>query len=87
MSDYDMCQFNKDSVCPNAVSLGENVASIKQYVKEMKDMTVAAQLETRVEIKDIHKRIDALIYWVAGLSITNIIAFVGFIIQFFLSSK
>ena len=87
MSDYDMCQFNKDSVCPNAVSLGENVASIKQYVKEMKDMVVAAQLETRVEIKDIHKRIDALIYWVAGLSITNIIAFVGFIIQFFLSGK
>jgi hypothetical protein len=87
MSDYDMCQFNKDSVCPNAVSLGENVASIKQYVKEMKDMTVAAQLETRVEIKDIHKRIDVLIYWVAGLSITNIITFMGFIAQFFLSGK
>jgi len=87
MSDYDMCQFNKDSVCPNAVSLGENVASIKQYVKEMKDMVVAAQLETRVEIKDIHKRIDVLIYWVAGLSITNIITFMGFITQFFLSGK
>jgi hypothetical protein len=83
MSDYDMCQFNKDSVCPNAVSLGGDVASIKQYVKEMKDTTVAAQLETRAEIKDIHKRIDTLIYWVAGLSLTNL----GLVIQFFLSGK
>jgi hypothetical protein len=83
MSDYDMCQFNKDSVCPNAVSLGGNVASIKQYVKEMKEMIISAQVETRTEIKDIHKRIDTLIYWVAGLSLTNL----GLVIQFFLSGK
>jgi hypothetical protein len=83
MSDYDMCQFNKDSVCPNAVSLGGDVASIKQYVKEMKEMIISAQVETRTEIKDIHKRIDTLIYWVAGLSLTNL----GLVIQFFLSGK
>jgi hypothetical protein len=87
MSDYDMCQFNKDSVCPNAVSLGENVSSIKQYVVDMKASLAAAQIESRSEIKDIHKRIDTLIYWVAGLSITNLLTMAGFIIQFILNGK
>lgn len=87
MSDYDMCQFNHDSICPNAVSLGENVASIKQYVKEMRDTTTAAQIETRAEIKDIHKRIDALIYWVAGLSITNLLAICAIAAQFIVNIK
>ena len=94
MNGYDMCQFNKESICPNIVLLGENVASIKQYIKEMKETAIAAQIETRTEISDlraspirIHKRIDALIYWVAGLSITNLLAIFAVAAQFIVRMK
>ena len=87
MNDLDMCQYSRESTCPNAVTLGSNVATIHEYVREMKDMLVAAQVESRSEIKDIHKRIDTLIYWVAGLSITNIITVAGFLTQYILTGK
>jgi hypothetical protein len=69
-----MCQFKQDSPCPNAVLIWNNIHATAGDIKEMKEAAEASRVEFRSEIKGLHARVDALIYWVAGLFVTNLLA-------------